>query len=49
MSCGGFDGVWVCFSEAPSAADFAGGIIVMAAAIGHVWHSNRVRPATAVT
>src|SRR3954453_7483272 len=36
--------VWVCFSEAPSIANFAGGMIVMAAVVGHVWHSNRGSP-----
>jgi drug/metabolite transporter (DMT)-like permease len=40
--------VWVCFNEAPSGANLAGGIIVMVAVVGHVWHSNRSRlvPAT---
>jgi drug/metabolite transporter (DMT)-like permease len=33
--------VWVCFSEAPSIASVAGGFIVMAAVVGHVWRSNR--------
>jgi hypothetical protein len=33
--------VWVCFSDAPSVANFAGGMIVMAAVVGHVWHSDR--------
>jgi drug/metabolite transporter (DMT)-like permease len=41
--------VWICFSEAPSAASLAGGFIVMAAVIGHVWHSNRSKLATAPT
>jgi len=41
--------VWVCFSEAPSVANFAGGMIVMAAVVGHVWHSNRSRLAVAAT
>jgi drug/metabolite transporter (DMT)-like permease len=41
--------VWVCFGEMPSVASFVGGIIVMAAVAGHVWHSNRVRIATATT
>jgi drug/metabolite transporter (DMT)-like permease len=35
--------VWVCFSEAPSVANFAGGMIVMAAVVGHIWHGNRSR------
>jgi drug/metabolite transporter (DMT)-like permease len=39
--------VWVCFSEAPSVANIAGGMIVMAAVVGHVWHSNRSTVATA--
>jgi hypothetical protein len=33
--------VWVCFIEAPSIANFAGGVIVMPAIVGHVWYSNR--------
>jgi drug/metabolite transporter (DMT)-like permease len=33
--------VWVCFSETPSIASVAGGFIVMAAVVGHVWRSNR--------
>ena len=41
--------VWVCFSEAPSIANFVGGIVVMAAVVGHVWHSNRSKLATATT
>jgi drug/metabolite transporter (DMT)-like permease len=41
--------VWVCFSEAPSIANVAGGLIVMAAVIGHVWHSNRLRIAAPAT
>jgi drug/metabolite transporter (DMT)-like permease len=40
--------VWVCFSEAPSVANFAGGMIVMAAVVGHVWYSGRVRMAATV-
>jgi hypothetical protein len=39
--------VWACFSEAPSIGNFAGGMIVMASVVGHVWHSNRMRLATA--
>jgi len=35
--------VWVCFSEGPSIANFTGGMIVMAAVVGHVWHSNQSR------
>lgn len=41
--------VWASFGEAPSATSLAGGIIVMVAVITHVWHSNRVRLAAAVT
>jgi drug/metabolite transporter (DMT)-like permease len=41
--------VWVCFSEAPSVTNFAGGMIVMATVVGHVWHSNRSKLATAAT
>ncbi len=41
--------VWLCFSEAPSIANFAGGIIVMAAVVGHIWHGSRLRFATAAT
>jgi hypothetical protein len=37
------------FSGAPSIANFTGGMIVMAAVAGHVWHSNRVTMATAAT
>jgi drug/metabolite transporter (DMT)-like permease len=37
--------VWACFSEVPSVANFTGGMIVMAAVVGHVWHSNRLRMA----
>jgi drug/metabolite transporter (DMT)-like permease len=35
--------VWVCFAETPSATSFIGGVIVMVAVAGHVWHSNRSR------
>jgi hypothetical protein len=35
--------VRVCFSEVPSIANFAGGMIVMTAVVGHVWLSNRSR------
>jgi drug/metabolite transporter (DMT)-like permease len=41
--------VWVCFSEAPSVPNFAGGMIVMAAVVGHVWHSSHSKLATAAT
>jgi drug/metabolite transporter (DMT)-like permease len=41
--------VWVCFSEAPSIANIAGGIIMMAAVVGHVWYSSRSRFAAAAT
>jgi hypothetical protein len=41
--------VWACFSEVPSVANFTGGMIVKAAVVGHIWHSNRVRMAAAVT
>jgi drug/metabolite transporter (DMT)-like permease len=33
--------VWVCFAEVPTIASFVGGIIVMAAVAGHIWHSSR--------
>jgi drug/metabolite transporter (DMT)-like permease len=39
--------VWVCFAETPSITSFVGGIIVMVAVAGHVWHSNRSRVAIA--
>jgi drug/metabolite transporter (DMT)-like permease len=39
--------VWICFAEVPSITSLAGGIIVMLAVAGHVWHSNRTRLATA--
>jgi drug/metabolite transporter (DMT)-like permease len=41
--------VWVCFAETPSITSFVGGIIVMVAVAGHVWHSNRSRVAIATT
>lgn len=39
--------VWVCFAETPTIASMVGGIIVMAAVIGDVWYSNRLRLAPA--
>ena len=33
-----------CFSEVPSVANFTGGMIVMAAVVGHVWLRNWLRP-----
>jgi drug/metabolite transporter (DMT)-like permease len=35
--------VWVCFAETPAATSIIGGIIVMVAVSGHIWHSNRSR------
>jgi drug/metabolite transporter (DMT)-like permease len=39
--------VWLCFSEVPSIASFAGGLIVMVAVIGHMWRSSRLGLVTA--
>jgi drug/metabolite transporter (DMT)-like permease len=38
--------VWVCFAEVPTITSLVGGIIVMAAVAGHVWHSSRSLAAT---
>jgi drug/metabolite transporter (DMT)-like permease len=40
--------VWIAFGEAPSAASLAGGVVVVAAVVGQVWHGARARivPAT---
>jgi drug/metabolite transporter (DMT)-like permease len=35
--------VWVCFAEVPTITRFVGGITVMAAVAGHVWHSSRAQ------
>jgi hypothetical protein len=41
--------IWggVCFSGAPSVTSFVGGIVVMMALAGHIWHSNRSRTVAA--
>jgi len=41
--------VWLCFGEMPTAASFAGGVIVMAAVGAHLWHNSRPRLAPATT
>ena len=37
--------VWLAFGEVPAAASLVGGAIVMAAVVGHVWHSAAAVPA----
>jgi drug/metabolite transporter (DMT)-like permease len=39
--------VWLVFSEAPSPYTLAGGIIVLAAVAGHIWHEMRKDPVLA--
>lgn len=41
--------VWLAFGEIPSATSFIGGVIVLAAIAGHLWHSSRTRLAPALT
>jgi drug/metabolite transporter (DMT)-like permease len=41
--------VWVCFAETPTVANFSGGLIVMAAVVGHIWQSNRSKVTAATT
>jgi drug/metabolite transporter (DMT)-like permease len=39
--------VWACFGEMPPQSSIVGGIVVMAAVGGHIWHSSRLRLAAA--
>jgi drug/metabolite transporter (DMT)-like permease len=41
--------VWVCFAEVPTVTTFVGGVIVIAAVAGHIWHSNRLRIVAALS
>jgi hypothetical protein len=41
--------VSVCFAEVPTAANIAGGMMVMAAVVGHNWYSDRWRLAVAAS
>jgi drug/metabolite transporter (DMT)-like permease len=41
--------VWLAFGEIPAATSIVGGVIVLTAVAGHVWHSSRTRFAPALT
>ncbi len=41
--------VWLCLTEVPTVTSFTGGIIVMVAVAGHVWHGSRSRLTAATT
>jgi drug/metabolite transporter (DMT)-like permease len=41
--------VWLVFGEVPSPYTLAGGIIVLAAVAGHIWHEMRKEPVLAAS
>lgn len=41
--------VWLAFAETPSGSSLIGGVVVLAAVAGNVWHSSRTRLAPALT
>jgi drug/metabolite transporter (DMT)-like permease len=41
--------VWLCFAEVPAATSLVGGMIVVAAVVGQIWHGSRSRVAAPAT